>query len=77
MKTREEPSFEICLRNLEQAVERLEGGELPLEEALTCFEQGVKAAAGCQQALQAVEQRVELLLKDQEDNFRIEKFNRE
>ncbi|ALC17157.1 exodeoxyribonuclease VII small subunit [Desulfuromonas soudanensis] len=59
-------SFEIVLRDLEDAVARLESGELSLEESLTCFERGVKSAASCQKLLKGVEFRVEQLLKDQD-----------
>lgn len=59
-------SFEAALAALEAAVQRLESGELPLEESLQCFEQGVQSSLRCQQLLQRVETRVELLLQDQE-----------
>jgi exodeoxyribonuclease VII small subunit len=58
-------SFEEALAALEAAVQRLESGELPLEESLQCFEQGVQSSLRCQQLLQRVETRVELLLQDQ------------
>ncbi len=59
-------SFEGALAALEAAVQRLESGELPLEESLQCFEQGVQSSLRCQQLLQRVETRVELLLQDQD-----------
>jgi exodeoxyribonuclease VII small subunit len=62
----EDESFEAALAALEAAVQRLESGELPLEESLQCFEQGVQSSLRCQQLLQRVETRVELLLQDQE-----------
>lgn len=54
-------TFESSLKALESAVERLEQGELPLEEALSCFEEGVKAAGSCQKLLQEAELKVEKL----------------
>lgn len=59
-------SFETALAALEAAVQRLESGELPLEESLQCFEQGVQSSLRCQQLLKQVETRVELLLQDQD-----------
>ncbi len=70
-------SFEENLRALEQSVERLESGELSLEESLKLFEEGVKRAGLCQKMLQAVEQRVELLLKDREGRLVREDFDKE
>lgn len=55
------PTFEESLTELEALVERMEGGELTLEESLTAFERGIALTRHCQQALQAAEQRVEVL----------------
>jgi exodeoxyribonuclease VII small subunit len=57
------PDFEQALAELESLVERLEGGELPLEEALKLFERGVALTRQCQSSLQAAQQKVEILLK--------------
>ena len=56
-------SFESALAELEQRVKRLEGGELPLEEALALFEQGVALAQRCHEQLEAAEQRVSQLVR--------------
>ena len=55
--------FEQQLSNLESLVTSLKGGDLTLEESLSSFEQGIKIARECQQALQVAEQRVEVLMK--------------
>jgi len=55
--------FEQALGELETVVERLEHGELPLEEALKQFERGVQLARSCQAALKQAEQKVEILLQ--------------
>jgi len=55
--------FEQALGELETVVERLEHGELPLEEALKQFERGVELARSCQAALKQAEQKVEILLQ--------------
>lgn len=65
-KTRQ-PDFEQALAELEAVVERLEHGDLPLEDALKQFERGIELARGCQTSLKAAEQRVEILLKKTPD----------
>jgi len=58
-----QPDFESAMRELETLVERLEGGDLPLEESLAVFERGVLLSRTCQTALKDAEQKVEILLK--------------
>jgi exodeoxyribonuclease VII small subunit len=55
--------FEQALAELESLVERLEKGDLPLEEALRTFERGVALTRHCQASLTAAQQKVEILLK--------------
>jgi len=55
--------FEAAMHDLEQLVERLEAGDLPLEESLAAFERGVLLTRTCQTALKEAEQKVEILLK--------------
>jgi exodeoxyribonuclease VII small subunit len=57
------PEFEQALAELEGLVERLERGDLPLDEALQAFERGVALTRHCQTSLQAAQQKVEILLK--------------
>ncbi|HEY6451712.1 MAG TPA: exodeoxyribonuclease VII small subunit [Steroidobacteraceae bacterium] len=57
------PAFEEALARLEALVTRLESGDLPLDEALASFEQGVRLTRECQQALNAAQQKVQLLLQ--------------
>jgi len=59
--------FEQALAELEAVVERLEHGELPLEDALKQFERGIELAHNCQSSLKQAEQRVEILLKKTPD----------
>ncbi len=59
----ETPDFERALSELESLVERLERGDLPLEEALRTFERGVELTRHCQSSLRAAQQKVEILLK--------------
>lgn len=55
-------SFETALEQLEQIVDRLEGGDLPLEEALGVFEQGVTLSRSCADRLTDAERRIEELV---------------
>lgn len=56
-------NLEKALANLEELVEELESGDLPLEKAMKKFEDGIKLTRGCQTALKDAEQKVEILLK--------------
>ena len=57
-------NLEKALGDLEELVEELESGDLPLEKAMKKFEDGIKLTRGCQSALKDAEQKVEILLKD-------------
>jgi exodeoxyribonuclease VII small subunit len=57
--------FEDALAELEGLVQRLEKGELPLEESLAAFERGIALVRTLAQRLADVEQRVEVLLKSE------------
>ena len=54
-------SFETALAALESTVRALESGELPLEKALSTFEEGVKLSQHCKQLLDTAEMKVNLL----------------
>ncbi len=60
--------FEAALGELENLVERMEKGELSLEESLQDFERGIELARKCQTALQEAEQRVQLLAGENGDD---------
>ena len=57
------PDFEQALDELEKLVQRLERGDLPLDEALRSFERGVELTRHCQTALKSAQQRVEILTR--------------
>ncbi|MCH9691641.1 MAG: exodeoxyribonuclease VII small subunit [Gammaproteobacteria bacterium] len=61
---KQNPSFEQTLEELEQLVEHLEAGDLPLEKALADFERGIKLTRECQQKLASAEQKVKLLIEE-------------
>lgn len=54
--------FEDSIRRLTEIVEKLESGDLPLEDSLVLFEEGVRLARSSQAKLDAAEKRVEQLL---------------
>lgn len=67
--------FEKKLNRLEEIVEKMEGGELSLEESLKIFEEGVKLTRECQVQLSEAEQKVKLLLSvDAEGKAKTEDF---
>ena len=67
-------NFEQALSELEKLVEKLEQGELPLEQALEQFEQGVKLTRRCQTALKEAEHKVEVLLQEAGEPPQIKDF---
>ncbi len=56
------PVFEVAIKRLNEIVQALERGDLPLEESLRLFEEGVQLSRVSQQRLDAAEKRVEQLL---------------
>jgi len=54
--------LEKALTELEEIVDQLEAGDLPLEKSLKQFERGVKLSRECQGALKEAEQRVQVLV---------------
>lgn len=67
----EELSFEAGMERLESLVRRLEQGNLPLEDALTAFEEGVGVLRVLHQKLGEVERRVEILMRDADGVLRV------
>jgi exodeoxyribonuclease VII small subunit len=55
--------FESALKELESLVEKMERGDIRLEESLQYFERGIELTRHCQQALQEAEQKVQILLE--------------
>ena len=67
----EPSSFEAALELLEDSVERLESGDLKLEEALEVFEQGIAASRACAKWLDQTRKRVQVLSADESGDFRL------
>ena len=64
MATRRTNEFEKAFQNLEKIVQRLEGEEMPLDESLQLFEEGIRLSRFCHQRLEEVEKKIELILAD-------------
>jgi len=67
-------NFEKTLAELEQLVEKMEQGDLSLEESLKYFERGILLTKTCQQALSKAEQKVRILL-EKDGKSELEPFN--
>lgn len=59
-------SFEESLKQLESIVGRLERGDLPLEESLRLFEEGIQLSNACKTELESAEGKVQMLLKQKD-----------
>lgn len=66
--------FEQAFQQLETIVKRLEGEELPLDESLQLFEEGIRLSRFCHQRLEEVEKKIELILADAKGEPRVEPF---
>ena len=74
---RKDPSdkrFESALEELEQIVEQLESGELSLEDSLSAFEKGVGLVRFCNQKLNEVEKKIEMLVRDKEGKLELKEL---
>lgn len=69
-------SFEQAMEQLENIVDQLEAGEVPLEQAIELFQEGMQLSKTCHQKLEQIEQKVEILLKENDEfvrrDFRVE-----
>jgi exodeoxyribonuclease VII small subunit len=69
--------FEKSFQQLEAVVKRLESEELPLDESLQLFEEGIRLSRFCHQRLEEVEKKIELILADAKGEPRVEPFEGE
>lgn len=72
---RDKQKFEEAMEQLEKIVERLESGELSLDDSLAAFEDGVKLVKFCNQKLTEVEKKIELLVKDKDGKLQLKPFD--
>lgn len=68
------PKFEDSLKQLETIVDQLEKGDLPLEDSLKLFEEGMKLSASCKAELDAAEGKVQILLKQRDGSMKTAPF---
>ena len=76
-KENQENTFEEVLQKLERAVEKLDEGSLSLEEALSTFEDGVRWSRECHQFLEKAEERVGIILKNENGDYETKPFETE
>lgn len=74
MTARRADDFEKAFQQLEQIVQRLESEELPLDDSLRLFEEGIGLSRFCHQRLEEVEKKIELILADAKGQPRTEPF---
>ena len=72
-----EKKFETALARLEEIVGELEKGDIPLEQSLKLFEEGIKLSRICNKRLEEAERKVEILIKDKDGVVRAEPFAEE
>ena len=74
---RKKEKFEEALQKLEAIVTQMEEGDLPLEETLKAFEEGVRLARFCASKLDEAERKVEKLMRDQAGKLQTTSFSEE
>ena len=74
-KKTNDTTFESAVERLEQIVEAMEGGELPLEEMLERYEEGTRLVKLCSEKLAAAEKRIEIVTRNAADKPQITEFD--
>ena len=77
MSKHENKDFETSLKKLEKIVSDLENGELPLEESIKTFEEGVKLTKHCQNLLSKAEIKIQKLVESKDGSIDLEAFDDE
>ena len=67
-------TFEESIKELEEIVSKLEGGNVTLDESLTLFEQGIKLSKSCNEMLDAAEKKVSILMTNGDGEITKEDF---
>jgi exodeoxyribonuclease VII small subunit len=70
-----EMKFEEALKKLEKIVEDLEDGNLPLDESLEKYEEGIKLSRMCAKKLEVAKKKVEILLKSEDGSAELKEFD--
>ncbi len=66
--------FDEALKKLEGVVEKLEAGDLPLEESIRLFEEGVRLSKICGRKLEEAEEKIEMLVREQDGSLKAVRF---
>jgi exodeoxyribonuclease VII small subunit len=74
-KRKKDPTFEELLEHTEEAVEQLESGELPLEEALAQYEKGVENLKKCSAMINEAQEKVMQVIEKREGELGLEPFD--
>ena len=69
-----EANFEQAMQRLEEIVEQMESGELPLEDLIVRYEEGMKLVKVCQERLASAEQRIEIITRNSAGKPVVKKF---
>ncbi len=77
MNEQEGPTFEDALKRLESIVERMEKGDLPLDESLALFQEGIELSRICTRQLSAADEHVRKLVRVENGRFVIEPLEQE
>lgn len=75
--TKSKKNFDEAIDELEVIVDRLERGELPLEEAMDLFQKGIGLSKQCSKALDEAEKKITLLLEDENGEIKEQAFTTE
>ena len=70
-------SFEDAIHRLEQIVESLERGDVPLDKALNLYEEGIQLSRSCAERLKEAELRIKKLNKDNKGQFELKDLREE
>ena len=73
----EQPTFEESIKRLEEIVAKLEEGQVPLDESLKLFEEGVGLSRQCNARLEEIERRIEILVKGEDGELEARPFEEE
>jgi exodeoxyribonuclease VII small subunit len=73
-KAAPEANFEQAMQRLEEIVEQMESGELPLEDLIVRYEEGMKLVKVCQDRLASAEQRIEIITRNSAGKPVVKKF---
>jgi exodeoxyribonuclease VII small subunit len=68
-------SFEDALKRLEDIVETLEKGDIPLDEAIKLFEEGIATSKVCKEKLEGAEKKIKELIKNSNGTFSLSDFH--